>query len=230
MLITGTSSGIGKSLKNFFLKEKSIFIEGCSRRKIGSSKNYNHSIVNLESEQSIKDWINQIIKKHKKIDYLINNAALAPAAFPALLNSYSIIEQTFRLNVVGSFTLINEVAKHMIKKRFGRIISFSSMSVELNQEGTSLYSSSKSALIQYSKILAKELAKANITSNIIGISVFPSKSVNKLGEFIINKAKEKLTFNRFLDPSEIHHAVNFFLDENSKSITGQEIYLGLIKN
>ena len=67
----------------------------------------------------------------------------------------------------------------MIKKKFGRIISFSSMSVELNQEGTSLYSSSKSALIQYSKILAKEIGKVNVTSNIIGLSVYDSKSVEK---------------------------------------------------
>ena len=65
---------------------------------------------------------------------IINNAAFAPAAFPALLNSYDLIKKTYELNVLGSFTLINEVAKHMIKKKFGRIISFSSMSVELNQE------------------------------------------------------------------------------------------------
>ena len=104
------------------------------------------------------------------------------------------------------------------------------MSVELNQEGTSLYSSSKSALIQYSKILAKEIGKVNVTSNIIGLSVYDSKSVEKLGNFIINKAREKLIFKKNLTKEEIIHAVNFFLHKDSKSITGQEIYLGLIKN
>ena len=82
------------------------------------------------------------------------------------------------------------------------------MSVELNQEGTSLYSSSKSALIQYSKILAKEIGKVNVTSNIIGLSVYELKSVEKL-EILHNK-EEKIDLKN-LTKEEIIHAVNFLL-------------------
>tara|TARA_A100001037_G_scaffold200957_1_gene179704 strand:- start:376 stop:1089 length:714 start_codon:yes stop_codon:yes gene_type:complete len=231
ILVTGTNSGVGKCLVKYFSQNKNNIIIGCSRSHDKfKSKNFFHTQVNLQNENEIKQWIKNIITTYGKIDYLINNAAFAPAAFPALLNSYDLIKKTYELNVLGSFTLINEVAKHMIKKKFGRIISFSSMSVELNQEGTSLYSSSKSALIQYSKILAKEIGKVNVTSNIIGLSVYDSKSVEKLGNFIINKAREKLIFKKNLTKEEIIHAVNFFLHKDSKSITGQEIYLGLIKN
>ena len=231
ILITGSNSGVGKCLVEHFSKNKNYLIMGCSRSTDKfKSKNFFHTKVDLQKENEIKLWVKNIVNKFGKIDYLINNAAFAPAAFPALLNTYDLIKETYELNVLGSFTLINEVAKQMIKKKFGRIISFSSMSVELNQEGTSLYSSSKSALIQYSKILAKELGKANITSNIIGISVYSSNSVKKLGSFIINKAREKLIFKNNLNKEEIIHTVNFFLHQDSRSVTGQEIYLGLIKN
>ena len=231
ILVTGSNSGVGKCLVRYFSQNKSYLVMGCSRSiDKFKKKNFFHTKVDLQNENEIKSWVKNIVIKFGKIDYLINSAAFAPAAFPALLNTYGLIEETYKLNVVGSFTLMNEVAKQMIKKKFGRIISFSSMSVELNQEGTSLYSSSKSALIQYSKILAKELGKVNITSNIIGISIYSSNSVKKLGSFIINKAREKLIFKNNLNEEEIIHAVNFFLHQDSKSITGQEIYLGLIKN
>ena len=229
ILVTGTNSGVGKCLVKYFSQNKNNIIIGCSRSHDKfKSKNFFHTQVNLQNENEIKQWIKNIITTYGKIDYLINNAAFAPAAFPALLNSYDLIKN-LRIKCSGIFYSYKRSCKAHDQKKFGRIISFSSMSVELNQEGTSLYSSSKSALIQYSKILAKEIGKVNVTSNIIGLSVYDSKSVEKLGNFIINKAREKLILKN-LTKEEIIHAVNFFLHKDSKSITGQEIYLGLIKN
>ena len=115
----------------------------------------------------------------------------------------------------------------MVKKKFGRIISLSSMSVGLLEEGTSLYSSSKNSLDTYSKILSKELAKANITCNTIAPSMYNTKSFRELGETIINNSKKKLQVQRELKLEEIANVIEFLFKKESAVITGQTIYLGL---
>ena len=227
LLITGTSSGLGKDLSKYFLK-KNYIVFGCSRSKSKiSSKFYKHRILNLNDETEVKKWVKDAHFKNKKIDYLINNAALIPASFPSILNDKELITRVFETNVISQISIINEVAKKMVKKKYGRIISLSSMSVGLLEEGTSLYSSSKNSLDTYSKILSKELAKANITCNTIAPSMYNSKSFRELGETIINNSKKKLQVQRELKLEEIANVIEFLFKKESAVITGQTIYLGL---
>ena len=227
LLITGTSSGLGKDLSKYFLR-KNYIVLGCSRTKSKiSSKFYKHRILNLNDEREVRKWVEDIHAKYKKIDYLINNAALIPASYPSILNDKELITRVFETNVISQISIINEVAKKMVKKRYGRIISLSSMSVGLLEEGTSLYSSSKNSLDTYSKILSKELAKANITCNTIAPSMYNTKSFRELGETIINSSKKKLQIKRELKLEEITNVIEFLFKKESAVITGQTIYLGL---
>jgi 3-oxoacyl-[acyl-carrier protein] reductase len=227
LLITGTSSGLGKDLSKYFLR-KNYIVLGCSRTKSKiSSKFYKHRILNLNDEREVRKWVEDIHAKYKKIDYLINNAALIPASYPSILNDKELITRVFETNVISQISIINEVAKKMVKKKYGRIISLSSMSVGLLEEGTSLYSSSKNSLDTYSKILSKELAKANITCNTIAPSMYNTKSFRELGETIINSSKKKLQIKRELKLEEITNVIEFLFKKESAVITGQTIYLGL---
>jgi len=228
LLITGTSSGLGKDLSKYFLR-KNYIVLGCSRTKSKiSSKFYKHRILNLNDEREVRKWVEDIHAKYKKIDYLINNAALIPASYPSILNDKELITRVFETNVISQISIINEVAKKMVKKKYGRIISLSSMSVGLLEEGTSLYSSSKNSLDTYSKILSKELAKANITCNTIAPSMYNTKSFRELGETIINSSKKKLQVQRELKLEEITNVIEFLFKKESAVITGQTIYMGLV--
>ena len=71
LLITGTSSGLGKDLSKYFLR-KNYIVLGCSRGKSKiSSKFYKHRVLNLNDETEVKKWVNDVYVKYKKIDYLI---------------------------------------------------------------------------------------------------------------------------------------------------------------
>tara|TARA_B100000965_G_scaffold259788_1_gene219035 strand:- start:845 stop:1555 length:711 start_codon:yes stop_codon:yes gene_type:complete len=228
LIITGTSSGLGKDLARYFLKKKYI-VCGCSRGKSKiNSRNYFHSILDIQNEDEVKKWINNIYLKFKKIDFLINNAAIIPASFPVLLNNMNLVRKVFSSNVIGPINLMNEVSKKMLKKKFGRIINFSSMAAGLLEEGTSLYSSSKKSLEFYSKIFAKELSKENITCNTIAPSMYDTPSFRELGEKIINSATKKLQVKRKLKINEISDIIEFLFKKESRVINGQTIYLGLI--
>lgn len=227
LLISGTSKGLGKEISNYYLK-KNYIVYGCSRTKINiNSKFYNHSIIDINNEIDVRNWIEKIFKKHKKIDFLINNAALIPTSYPAILNNKELVFNVFKTNVVAQINLINEVGKKMIKKKYGRIINFSSMAAGLLEEGTSLYSSSKNSVETYSKIVAKELSKANITCNTIAPSMYNTSSFRKLGKRVIESSKKKLQTQRELTLNEITNVIDFLLKKESSVITGQTIYLGL---
>ena len=227
LIITGTSRGIGKELVKFFLK-KNFTVFGCSRKKNRfKHKNYFHSEVDISNANQVKKWLNEIVNKKKKIDFLINNASLTPASFPVLLNNKDYAEEVMKTNFIGVINVMNEVSKIMIKKKFGRIVNISSMALALLQDGTSLYSSSKSAMETYSKIFAKELSSSNITCNVVAPSMYDTSSFRELGKKVIENAKKKLQFKRLLTINEIGNAINFFFQEESGVITGQSLYLGL---
>ena len=228
LIITGTSSGLGKDLAKYFLKKKYI-VCGCSRSKGKiNSKNYFHSILDIQNEEEVKKWIDNIYSKYKKIDFLINNAAIIPASFPVLLNNSNLVNKVFNTNVTAPINLMNEVAKKMLKRKFGRIINFSSMAAGILEEGTSLYASSKKSLEFYSKIFAKELSRENITCNTIAPSMYESPSFRELGDIVINNAKKKLQVKRKLKINEISDLIEFLFKKESEVINGQTIYLGLV--
>ena len=140
---------------------KNFIIFGCSRNDLKfTSKFYDHSVFDINSETEIRKWLKRFTK-HKRIDCLINNVAL-PTSYPSILNNKELVLKVFKTNVVSQINLINEVAKKMVKKKFGRIVSFSSMAAGLLEEGTSITLSQK-LNDTCSKIVSKELAKANVT-------------------------------------------------------------------
>jgi 3-oxoacyl-[acyl-carrier protein] reductase len=228
IVISGTSKGIGRGIAEFFL-EQGHRVFGCSRgiKRIDNSR-YTHHQVDITDEKQVCQWISDIKKQSEKIDLLVCNAGIAPAATILTMMPGSTFESLIKTNIAGSFYICREVSKQMMKQRSGRIITISSMSVGLHLEGTSAYSATKSAVVEMTKILAKELAPFKITCNTIAPSMIMTDAVEVLGENIIEKALEKLTIKRKVSIDEICNVINFFASENSSSITGQVIHMGLV--
>ena len=227
LLISGSSKGLGKDLVKYFIKRNYI-VFGCGRNKLNlNSKKYNHTVLDVNNEVEVRQWIEKVYNKYKKIDYLINNIAMIPTPYPAILNNKDLVLKVFKTNVVSQINLINEVSKKMVNKKFGRIVSFSSMAAGLLEEGTSLYSSSKNSIVTYTKIVAKELANANVSCNIVAPSMYNTKSFKKLGHKVIENSKKKLQIKRELKLEEITNVIEFLFKKESGVVTGQTIYLGL---
>jgi 3-oxoacyl-[acyl-carrier protein] reductase len=228
MVITGTSKGVGNGIAHYFLA-KGYRIAGCSR---GASTiehdNYFHSIVDVSNEDQVCSWVRAIKNRFKRIDILVCNAGLAPANLLMSMTPGTVLTDLLRVNIAGSFFVCREISKIMMVQRAGRVITISSMAVGLHEEGTSAYSASKSAIVEMTKIMAKELAPAGITCNVIAPSMFMTDAVNVLGEEIIQRALSKLTIKRTVTIEEICHLVSFFSAAESGCITGQVIHMGLV--
>ena len=113
-----------------------------------------------------------------------------------------------------------------MKKKFGRIINFSTIAVPLNLEGELVYSSSKSAIEKMSKIMAKELSKFNITVNTIGPTPIDTDLIKVVPRDKVTEILNQQTIKRFGKFDDIANVIDFFIDDNSSFITGQKIYLG----
>ncbi len=228
MVVTGSSKGIGNGIARFFLAN-GYLVAGCSR---GASTiehdNYFHYCVNVSAEDDVRSWVREIKNKFKRIDILVCNAGYAPANLLMAMTPGSVITELLQVNVAGSFYVCREVSKLMLLQRSGRIITTSTMAVGLHEEGTSAYSASKAAIVEMTKIMAKELAPAGITCNVIAPSMLMTGAVADLGQDIIDRALAKLTIKRTVTMEEICNVVTFFSAPESSCITGQVIHMGLV--
>jgi 3-oxoacyl-[acyl-carrier protein] reductase len=228
MVITGTSKGIGNGIANHFLAH-GYSVAGCSRgSSVIEDENYFHSNVDIGDECQVRSWVRAVKYKFKRIDVLVCNAGLAPANLLMTMTSGAILMDILQTNIAGSYYVCREISKVMLLQRTGRIITTSSMAVGLHEEGTSAYSASKSAIVEMTKIMAKELAPVGITCNVISPSMLMTDAVNDLGEDIIKRALSKLTIQRTVTVEEVCNVVSFFSSAESGCITGQVIHMGLV--
>jgi 3-oxoacyl-[acyl-carrier protein] reductase len=228
MVVTGTSKGIGRGIAAHFAAN-GYRVAGCSRGPSSlQMENYEHSTVDVGDEAQVRTWIRSIKRAHGRIDVLVCAAGLLPAALLMLETSSEALESVLRTNIGGTYLVCREAAKVMMLQRSGRILTVSSMAVGLHEVGTSAYSATKSAVVEMTKIMAKELAVFGITCNVIAPSMYKTESVEALGEAVIERALDKLTIKRTLNIEEICNVVAFFAAPESSCITGQVLHMGLV--
>jgi len=224
MVITGTSKGIGRYLAEYFL-QKNFIVIGCDLSKTNLKHNrYEHFCLDVSDEISVRKMITIIVKKHRKIDYLINNAGIASMNH-SLLTPLSVVEKIFKTNFFGTFLFCREIGKVMAKNKFGRIINFSSVAVPLHLEGESIYAASKAAVEEFTRILAKEFGNLGITCNAIGPSPIKTDLIKNISKEKINNLLEQQAIGEFASFDDIVNVIEFFISNKSNMVTGQIIYL-----
>ena len=228
MVITGTSRGIGRGMAEYFVG-KGYRVAGCSRgRATLQAEGYQHAQVDVGDEKQVREWIRSIRKSLQHIDVLVCNAGIPPSATVLALTTGEHLDQILRTNLSGTFYVCREVAKVMMLQKSGRIITVSSITADLHEEGTSAYSASKSAVTEMTKVLAKELAPMGITCNVMAPALVTTDAVESLGEKVAARFVGKQTFQRAIGIEEICNVVAFFASPASACITGQVIHMGLV--
>lgn len=228
IVITGASRGLGRGLAEHFVN-RGYRVAGCSR---GAStldhSAYSHSQLDVTDERAVQKWVRTVRREIGAIDVLVCNAGAAKAARLLTMTDGSMLDEVIRSNVYGTYFVCREVARSMMTARAGRIVTISSMAVGIHQEGTSAYGAAKAAIVEMTKVLARELAPHGITANVVAPSMYASEAFDMLGESVQERAKGKLTLPRLLTVHEIANVVEFFAAPESRAVTGQVIHLGLV--
>jgi 3-oxoacyl-[acyl-carrier protein] reductase len=226
--ITGTSKGTGKGIAEYFLK-RNFKVFGCSRgNSVIENENYYHTHLDLRDETQVQKWVRSIKKSAQKIDVLVSNAGLVESALQMIVTSGTIVENIFDSNFFGSYFVCREAAKVMVTQKYGRIITISSTMASLHEPGTSVYSASKSAVVEMTKVLAREVAPFGITCNSIAPAMIDNDASGAFGEEWTARMLDKQTIKRKVTIEEICNVIAFLIASESSCITGEVIHMGLV--
>ena len=187
-LITGISSGLGKALAEQVIKNGD-FVIGTFRheKQVADFKNkYSGKatayLLDITNESEVENLVSDVIKKHQKIDVLVNNAGIG---FVGAIEETSIeeVRAVFEANFFGTLKLTQTVLPHMRKQRSDNIIQISSHGGIKAFAGFGIYNASKFALEGFSEALAQEVAPLGIKVSIIEPGPFRTKfASSSLGE------------------------------------------------
>lgn len=233
VLITGGSRGIGAACVELFAKAgANVAFTFKSNKKAADELiakiNMPHKIVsyrmNIESESDIIQVIALVESDFGRIDFLVNNAGIWKFGEADKMNLAE-WDETIRTNLTGYFLVTKAVIPIMKKNKFGRIIHIASTAGQRGEAFHSHYAASKGAVIAYSKSLAVELAKYNITSNCVApgwVETDMSESVFSDTEYKESVIKD-IPVGRIAGPEDIAGPVLFLASDLAKHINGAVI-------
>ena len=232
VIVTGASGGIGKEIAKNFASNGYQTICFYNSNKDGVKELENWAFannikgaiypvkVNLSSPVSIGNAYKKLIEKFKSIDVLVNNAGIS---LTKLITDTSLEEwnKVFDINMKSVFLLTNLVLEQMISKKNGKIINISSM---WGVHGASMevaYSASKSALIGYTKALAKEVGPSNINVNCVCPGLIDTKMNAHLSKEELSSLIDCTPLSRIGTPKDVANLVTFLASESANFITGE---------
>lgn len=225
VLITGTRKGIGRHLAEHYAR-KGYLVEGCSRGAPDwELQNYTHHQVDVAEEGQVKAMISSIARRHGRLDVVINNAAIASMNH-VLLTPAASANRMLEVNVTGTMLVCRDAAKVMMRRRYGRIINFTTIVAPIALAGEALYAASKSAVVTLTRILAFELGQWGITCNSFGATPIMTDMIRGVPQEKIDEVVRGLAIKRLGTYEDCANVCDFFIQPQSDNITGQVIYLG----
>ncbi len=226
IFITGVRKGIGEYLCHYYLS-KGLIVIGCSRGDCTlTHPSFEYIKTDISIEENVISVFKQIKNKYGKIDYLINNAGINPAILSAPLLKSDLILNTFSTNLFSAIYTSKEAVKMMSRKKFGRIVNIGSMAIKHEVQGEALYTSTKSALLAFTRVLSKEVANSKITVNMLSPSVIKTDLSDKIDSNALSEILKRNAINTFGCFEDVSNVIDFLLSDSSSAVTGQHIYLG----
>ena len=233
-IVTGASGGIGLAITKKLVKNGYFVIAQCNKNvnmlnelreelsDFGLQEYIFPIKCNFNNKEEVENFVNVIEKSFKHYDLVVNNAGIA---LYKLINETTLEEwdNIFNVNVKSAFITTNAVLGKMIEFQSGNIINISSIWGEKGGSLEVAYSASKSALIGYTKALAKEIGPSEIRVNCICPGVINTPMNARLTNEDMQEIISNTPLNRIGSPSEIADLVEFLSSENSAFITGQII-------
>ena len=173
----------------------------------------------VSSESDVVKAVNAAIEKFGRIDILLNCAGITAKSNDVTDYTLEQWNKVFATNMVGTYLMCREVAKHMKKNNYGKIINITSMVALLGCGNQIGYSAAKGGVISFTRSLAVELGKYNITVNAIAPGYVMTEMTNiKSRGYAYFKSRSVL--GTVGEPKDMHGAILLLASDASKYLTG----------
>ena len=168
------------------------------------------------------DTIDRVAKDLGSLDALINNAGITRDNL-LLRMSDEEWDSVIETNLTSAFVAVRAAARQMMRQKFGRIINVASTSGLVGNSGQANYAAAKSALVGFSKTVARELGGKGITCNVVAPGFIATDMTSNLPSDVIDRVKSAQAVRTTGAPEDIAEAIAYLTSERAGFITGQTV-------
>jgi 3-oxoacyl-[acyl-carrier protein] reductase len=230
-LVTGASGGLGSAIANALsARGARLAVSGSNVDKLESFRSGlggDHVALpcNLSDGAAVDALVPQAVEAlGGKLDILVNNAGITRDNLLMRMKDEE-FEEVIRVNLEAAFRLMRAAARPMMKARFGRIISVTSVVGVTGNPGQANYVASKAALIGMTKAVAQELASRGITVNAVAPGFMASAMTDALNDQQREGILSRIPMGAMGSGEDIGAAVVFLASKEAGYITGQTLHV-----
>lgn len=228
-LVTGGSRGIGRAIC-LDLAQRGAKVAVNYASNAAKAEEVVAEIRSLGSEaialgfdvgnaEAVEAGVKELIEQFGKVDILVNNAGIAQDGL-LVRTSAADWQRTMDINLSSCFYCSKAVAKSMMKSRYGRIVSVSSVIGEMGNAGQAAYAASKAGIFGLTKTLAKELGSRNITVNAVTPGYIATDMTSSMPEAQTEAIQQATSLGRLGTAEDVAAAVAFLASPQAGYITG----------
>ena len=231
-LITGAGRGIGKTIAlklsrsgaDIAFTDLDPEIEGLSSEVEALGRKCWAYQVDVTRADLVEEMTSAIVAETGRIDILVNNAGITQDNLMLRMKPEQ-WSKVIDVNLNGVFLVTRSVLKTMVKQRSGKIISISSVVGFSGNPGQVNYSSTKAALIGFTKSLAREVGQRGVNVNAVAPGFIDTAMTRALSDSQQEAILQQIPLNRMGNPEDIAHAVEFLASEKAAYITGTILHV-----
>jgi 3-oxoacyl-[acyl-carrier protein] reductase len=228
-LVTGASRGIGRAVALKLAREGAdVIVTATSLDRAKKTADEIELLgrraipceVNVGSRKDVESLFRTVSDEFGTLDILVNNAGITRDGLLMRMKDED-WDEVINVNLNGTFACSREAIKLMAKAKSGRIVNISSVVGEMGNAGQANYCASKAGIIGFTKAVAREYAKRNITVNAVAPGFIETDMTGVLADSVREELLKQIPANRFGVADDIANAVFFLVSDLGSYVTGQ---------
>jgi len=230
-IVTGSARGIGKAIAlklagvgaNIVVNDIAVAVDSLEKtaEEIRSLGRQALAVTaDVSSPEDVTRLVEAAASNFGKIDILINNAGVTRDQLIMRMSDEE-WDTVLNIDLKSAFLCTRSVLRHMLRQRWGRIISIASVVGIIGNAGQANYASAKAGIIGLTKSIAKEVGSRGITANAIAPGFIESKMTEQLDKKQRQALLEHIPLGSIGTPQDVAEAVAFLASEEARYITGQ---------
>ena len=233
-IVTGASGGIGSSIARALAAQGArLALSGSNAAKLRAFRDelnaeYGQDHVeitcDLSNTQQVEELVPATVDTLGKIDILVNNAGITRDNLAMRMKDEE-WSDVIRINLEAAFRLMRAAAKPMMKARFGRIVTITSVVGATGNPGQMNYAAAKAGLTGMTKSLAQELASRGVTANCVAPGFIRTAMTDVLPDAQKEALNARIPMGRMGEGEEIGAAVAFLASREAAYVTGQTLHV-----